>query len=272
MKSFKALLSESSKVYSYRLKTVVKLDDVKMEDMERLLRRFNLLDITSPKKINNKDDSLEFRDIENADVYYIDFTVSVPMSAYILQQELRGVLNLPEKFLVVRADNEPVEVHSGRNQMLRALDAKAKDAGFSQKGSLLSIDSEYLDAEQPIVKDVFGDKYNSKFLNLLAQVAEKRKNQTFQTSSDLNPVKDMQSMVREPSQDTQDFNAHMKGVKPVYKTTNMDEPVEFNMLAPDGNFDDDTKQYFRVSKDAQGNKKVEVMHTDPVRKLGKTKK
>lgn len=272
MKSFKALLSESSKVYSYRLKTVVNMNDTQLEDMERLLRRYNLLDIRAPKKIAAKDDSLEFRDIENADVYYMDFTVGVPMSAYILQQELRGALNLPEKFLVVRADNEPIEVDSTRNQLLRALDQKAKDEGFSQKGSLLSTDPEYLDAEQPIVKDAYGDKYNHKFLNLLAQVAQSRKNQTFQTSSDLNPVKEMQTTVRQPVQDTQDFNAHVPGVKPVYDPKKMDEPVEFNMLAPDGNFDDDTKQYFRVSKDAQGKKKVQVMGTEPVRLTRKAKK
>ena len=273
MTSFKKLLNESQKNFSYRLKTVVLMDDQKMEDLERLLKRYNLLDIGSVHKITAKDDSLEFRDIENADVYYVDFVIGVPMSAYILQQELRAVLNLPEKFLVVRADNEAIEVESVKNQLLRTLDQKAKQEGYTDKGSLLSTDRFYLDAEQPLTNNAYGDKYNSKFLNLLQQIASSRKTQTFQTTSDLNPVEQMQSVEQQPKQDTTDFNAHLSGVKPVYKSVDMGEPVELNLLGPDGNFDDDTKRYFKVSRNNKGEKKVNSIESKPIRKdLGKAKK
>ena len=273
MTSFKKLLNESQKNFSYRLKTVVLMDDQKMEDLERLLKRYNLLDIGSVHKITAKDDSLEFRDIENADVYYVDFVIGVPMSAYILQQELRAVLNLPEKFLVVRADNEAIEVESVKNQLLRTLDQKAKQEGYTDKGSLLSTDRFYLDAEQPLTNNAYGDKYNSKFLNLLQQIASSRKTQTFQTTSDLNPVEQMQSVEQQPKQDTTDFNAHLSGVKPVYKSVDMGEPVELNLLGPDGNFDDDTKRYFKVSRNNKGEKKVNSIESKPIRRdLGKAKK
>ncbi len=273
MTSFKKLLNESQKNFSYRLKTVVPMDDQKMDDLERLLKRYNLLDIGSVHKITAKDDSLEFRDIENADVYYVDFMIGVPMSAYILQQELRAVLNLPEKFLVVRADNEAIEVESVKNQLLRTLDQKAKQEGYTDKGSLLSTDRFYLDAEQPLTNNAYGDKYNSKFLNLLQQIASSRKTQTFQTTSDLNPVEQMQSVEQQPKQDTTDFNAHLSGVKPVYKSVDMGEPVELNLLGPDGNFDDDTKRYFKVSRNNKGEKKVNSIESKPIRRdLGKAKK
>lgn len=273
MTSFKKLLNESQKNFSYRLKTVVLMDDQKMEDLERLLKRYNLLDVGSVHKITAKDDSLEFRDIENADVYYVDFMIGVPMSAYILQQELRAVLNLPEKFLVVRADNEAIEVESVKNQLLRTLDQKAKQEGYTDKGSLLSTDRFYLDAEQPLTNNAYGDKYNSKFLNLLQQIASSRKTQTFQTTSDLNPVEQMQSVEQQPKQDTTDFNAHLSGVKPVYKSVDMGEPVELNLLGPDGNFDDDTKRYFKVSRNNKGEKKVNSIESKPIRRdLGKAKK
>lgn len=273
MTSFKKLLNESQKNFSYRLKTVVPMDDQKMDDLERLLKRYNLLDIGSVHKITAKDDSLEFRDIENADVYYVDFVIGVPMSAYILQQELRAVLNLPEKFLVVRADNEAIEVESVKNQLLRTLDQKAKQEGYTDKGSLLSTDRFYLDAEQPLTNNAYGDKYNSKFLNLLQQIASSRKTQTFQTTSDLNPVEQMQSVEQQPKQDTTDFNAHLSGVKPVYKSVDMGEPVELNLLGPDGNFDDDTKRYFKVSRNNKGEKKVNSIESKPIRRdLGKAKK
>jgi len=273
MTSFKELLNESQKTFSYRLKTVVNMDDPTMEDLERLLKRYNLLDIGSVHKIPAKYDSLEFRDIENADVYYVDFMIGVPMSAYILQQELRAVLNLPEKFLVVRADNEAIEVESVKNQLLRTLDQKAKQEGYTDKGSLLSTDRFYLDAEQPLTDSAYGDKYNSKFLNLLQQIANSRKTQTFQTTSDLNPVEQMQKVEQQPKQDTTDFNAYQSGVKPVYKSVDMGEPVELNLLGPDGNFDDDTKRYFKVSRNNKGEKKVNSIQSKPIRRiLGKAKK
>jgi hypothetical protein len=272
MTSFKELLNEGQKTFSYRLKTVVNIDDEKLSDMERLLKRYKLLDVGSVHKIAAKDDSLEFRDIENADVYFIDFMIGVPMSAYILQQELRAVLNLPEKFLVVRADNEAIEVESMKNQLLRALNQKAREEGYTQKGSLLSTDRFYLDAEQPLTDSAYGDEYNSKFLNLLHKIASNRKTQTFQTTSDLNPVEEMQTIVQQPQQDKTDFNAHLPGVKPVYKNVDMGEPVELNLLGPDGNFDDDTKRYFQVSRNAQGQKKVISMDSKPIRRdRGNTK-
>lgn len=265
MKTLKQILQESQRHFSYRLKTVVDLDDEQLSDLERLLRRYDLRASSAPKKLEFKQDSLEFRDIENADVYYLDFEIGVPVSAYILQQEVRSVLNIPEKFVVVRSDNEPQEVESGRLQIIRNLAILAKQEGAPLKGSLLSTDSEYLDAEQPLVTDVYGDTYNSKFLNLLAQIAHKRGVSVFQTSSDLNNVSEIQKLQQQPEHD--DFNAHISGVKPVYKPVDDDAPVEYGYLAPAGNFDDDIKQYFRVSRNNKGEKIVSQKSTDPVRKI-----
>jgi hypothetical protein len=272
MKSLPQLLNEAQKTYSYRLKTVVDLDDIKLESLERLLKRYKMLDIGHVHKIDSKNDTLEFRDIENADVYYIDFMIGVPVSAYILQQELRAVLNVPEKMLVVRADNEPVEVYSMKNQLLSALWQKSNQEGYTSAGSLLSTDRQYLDVEQPLAQHVFGDTYNSRLLNLLKKVSEQRKNQTFQTSSDLNPIDQMHDTHQQPEQDTHDFNHHLPGVKPVYKSVKMDEPVEVSLLGPDGNFDDDTKRYFVVAKNTKGIRLINSVTSKPIRRQLKDNK
>jgi len=244
-----------------------------MDDIERLLRRYNLVSIGRPKKLDSKADILSFRDIENAEVYYLDFVIGVAMSAYIIQQELRAVLNLPEKFLVVRSDNEPIEIYSSEKSLLHQLDQKARDAGFDTRASLLSTDRHYLDAEQPLVTDTYGDSYNMKLLKLLRKVADTRRTETFQTSSDLNNVAEIQAAKRQPEQNTADFNAEFKGPKPVYGKLDWDDqPIDRHYVAPDGNFDDDTKKYFRTYKDARGQRRTEVMTTDPVRKSNKGNK
>lgn len=272
MKRLPQLLNEAQKTYSYRLKTVIALDEDKLESLERLLNRYNMLDIGHVHKIDSKNDTLEFRDIENADVYYIDFMIGVPVSAYILQQELRAVLNVPEKMLVVRADNEPIEVDSVKNQLLNSLWEKSKKDGFTAHASLLSTDPNYLDVEQPLAQDAFGDTYNTRFLNLLKQVSERRKNQVYQTSSDLNPIEQMNKVRQEPAQDLLDFNKHLPGVKPVYKSVEMDEPVEVTLLGPDGNFDDDSKRYFIVAKNSQGTRKIDSVTSKPIRRQLKDSK
>lgn len=264
MKSFKDLLLEGQQKYNFRIKTVVQLDDEKLEDIERLLRRYDLISMGMPRKIANKDDSLEFRDIENADVFYVDVEIGLPISAYILQQELRSVLNIPEKFIVVRSDNEPIEVESTRLQLLRKLNTEVNEDELTP-ASLLSTDRFYLDAEQPPATDLYGDKYNKLFLNLLAKVAETRKNETFQTTSDTNDVVDMSKVRREPQQDLADFNDHLDTPKPVYKSKNMPTPVKDEYVSFAGNLDDDTKGYFSVARDKQGKKHTKVLRSDSVR-------
>jgi hypothetical protein len=270
MSQFKQLLQESKKVYTYRLKTVVPLDDARMDILERFLRRYDLLSMGAPHGLDPIHDSLEFRDLDNAEVNSVDFSIGVPMSAYILQQEIRACLSLPEKFLVVRADNEPVEVEGSRNQMLRDLDKIAQEKGFSHKSSLLSTNREYLPAEQPSVQDVYGDEYNKRFLNMLAQVAATRKNQVFQSQSDLNDLNMITSTSQEPKQDVADFNDKHDTPKPVYKVDKkIAEPVASAVLAPDGNLDDDSKTYFRADRTPQGDTVIHQIHADPVRKGGK---
>lgn len=268
MSLFKQRLQESKKVYTYRLKTVVELDDDRMEILERFLNRYDLLDMSAPRSMDPIHDSLEFRDLDNAEVNSVDFTIGVPMSAYILQQEIRAALSLPEKFLVVRADNEPVEVEGTRNQMLRDLDQIAKEKGLTHKNSLLSTDREYMAAEQPVVQDAYGDKYNKQFLNMLAQVAATRKSQVFKSHSDLNPLEQMTQLNK--SVDVPDFNDAHHTPKPVYKVkTPVKAPVDTAYLAPDHNFDDDSKQYFASHVDDKGNAVVHTIKTDPVRKRTK---
>ena len=264
MKSFKTYLEESQQQYHYRIKMVVKPDEEKMESIERLLRQYDLISIDTPIKVENKD-RLEFRDIDYVDVYYIDVNIGMPMSAYILQQELRAILNIPEKFVVVRSDNEPIEVDGIQRQMLRDLDKMSKEKGLT-KGSLLSTDRFYLYAEQPLVKDAFGDKYNKTFLNFLADVAKNRKSQEYQAQSSHIKVSDMKKVKQEPTQDVADFNAAYNTPKPVYKVKGKAKhPVDPNYLTSSGNFDDDLKTYFKVYRDKNGKIITGDMSTDQIR-------
>lgn len=267
MKTFKQRLLEAHREFHYRLKTVVDLTDERMEDVERLLHRYHLVKMGAIHKLDGDLDTLEFSDVENADISYLDFVIGVPVSAYILQQEMRSILNVPEKFVVVRSDNEAVEVDSARIQLLQTLDKVAAEAGHYRAGSLLSTDREYLEQEQPLVKDAFGDTYNKRFLNLLSKVSSTRAPETYQAHSDFLTPEQLKAHEKLMALSDDEFNKAYDTPKPVYKNKfeDLPEPVEASLINQTGGLDDDRKRYFRVKQSDAGKKVVYDQLTAPVR-------
>lgn len=267
MKLFKEYLEESQNTHTYRIKIVVEPTEDRMESIERLLKRYDLISVSTPQKISNpQKTSLEFRDIDNENEWYVDVSIGMPLSSYILQQELRAALDIPEKFIVVRNDNEPIEVESQKQQMLRDLRAKLKDDGYTEKASLLSTNRYYLDAEQPAIEDAYGDKYNKKFLNLLADIAKNRKNQEFEAQDGHIKISELKKVKQEPTQDIADFNANYDTPKPVTKPKSpVNYPVDPNYLTSNGNFDDDSKTYFTIAKNKNNKIGVSTEDSDQIR-------
>jgi hypothetical protein len=267
MKTFKQRLMEAQREFHYRLKTVVDLTDDRMENLERLLDRYKLIRIGAIQKVDGDLDTLEFTDVENSNIIYVDFAIGVPVSAYILQQEIRSILSVPEKFVVVRSDNEAIEVDSARIQLLQTLDKLAADAGHALDASLLSTNPRYLDAEQPLPKDIFGDTYNKKFLNYLSKVASTRTTSDYFTQDDFLTTAQREAHAKQMHPEMDDFNKAYDTPKPVYKNKYEDlpEPVESTLVNMTGGLDDDRKRYFKVKKNIKGETVVYDMFTAPVR-------
>ena len=267
MKTFKQRLLESQREFHYRLKTVVDLTDERMDDVERLLNRYDLIRMGTIQKLDGDVDTLEFSDVENADISYLDFVIGVPVSAYILQQEMRSTLNVPEKFVVVRADNEAVEVDSARIQLLQTLDKVASQAGHDHEGSLLSTDRTYLDQEEPLVKDAFGDTYNKRFLNLLSKVSSNRPSQTIHPHAGHMTETEVAAHEKSMKLADDEFNKEYDTPKPVYKNkfADLPEPVSSELINQTGGLDDDRKRYFKVKKSHAGKTVVYDQLTAPVR-------
>ena len=244
-KSFKTYLEESQKSYLYRIRTTISLDDTAMESIERALHPYHLQDITSPEQVDDKI-TLEFQDIPNANISCIEVSLGCPASSYMLAQELRSALNIPEKLIIVRGINEPTEIEGTKRHLLSQLDKTIKDKANQAPAALLSTDRFYLDAEQPIQKDVYGDKYNKKFLDFLADVSAKRKSSEFEAQSGLISNKDLKSVSREPSQDVADFNNEFDTPKPVMPSKGKDKVPA--AVSSKGNFTDENKTYFKLTR------------------------
>lgn len=206
MSIFKEYLNESIKEYNYRIKSILPLDDEAMDQIESILRKYDLQDITRPRKTPLQEHPLEFYNERNKEVYIIDTALGMPISAYVLHSELKDVLNTYEGAIVVRSENDPVELQS---------EELNKDEEYQVK---LSTESEYNTDEQIDEEPSFGDEYNEKFLSRIARAR--------------------QSLKTDVAKDAAKFNDGHDGIKPHSGKTAGDNSVD---MAKAGNFDDERK-------------------------------
>lgn len=175
MTLYRKFLKESIRDYNVRIKTVTEMTDDKMDKLERLLQKYDVQSIDGPRKTVIQEHPLDFYDIMNHEVYIIDATLGLPASSYMLQQEIRETLDIPEKFVVVRAENDPLEIETQRLNAQKLMDK-------SDSVAKLSTDPEYPE-QSPAAEELYGDKYNENFVSRLAQAKSKIENSK---ASDLN--------------------------------------------------------------------------------------
>lgn len=267
-KTFYHYLMESDREYFFRIKSIEEIDAEKMDIIERLLTKYELRDITAPQKTVIQDHPLDFYEIQNAEVWWVDVVTGVPVSSYVLQQELRANLKIPEKFIVVRTDNDPLEVETERLRALKDMENEAEDKNLQDR-SLLSTDSEYQEGDSSVEGDhLYGNEYNQEFLNTLARVSADRSNHVVNPKEGL--FNWLESDVTEsPEVMTADnFNDDVDSVKPVawWNAKGDKAKSETSKLrGPDGNFDDDLKTHKRYYKTNDGNDVDMERETNAVR-------
>lgn len=209
MKSFFQYLAEATKEYEYRIRTIVPVTSESIAKIEKVLDKYNLISITSPKKTILQDSPLDFPGVEMAEVYIIDIKTGVPASSEVLLQELRGALNIPWDEIVVRGKNDPMELET----MVQDTDNKGlKD---TDSNPLLSSDPAYKEYDTSLDDaPAFGDDYNKKFLAYLARVASERKEIEAVVQPE-NQKKSSFGLMSELNNNSDDFNKEYDTPKPV---------------------------------------------------------
>jgi hypothetical protein len=262
VKTFDDYLNEVEKKYNFRIKTVSPLTGLELAKIENSLRKYSIKYVSPIRRTIIQDHPLDFQDVINTEVYIVDITTGYPASSYILQQELRLALNIPEKFIVVRGENEPMETETARLQTLSATARKAEKDNLSPAATLSTNSHDY-DAG-PRADELFGDKYNGLFLQYLADVRRDRQLK-------IDAPKPLFTNIEMPEMPVggDDFNAGYDTVKPVSKAKTTidkaDKPMA-NMRSNVGNFDDDTRKYLRYYQDENGKRVGLERAADPIRK------
>ena len=223
MKLFKDYLAESAHDHRFVIKFAEKPTEEQVDIIETFLKKYDLKAFTVPEKV--PEDHKDFIDVPNREVFAMTISLGMPISPYVLLQDLKIASNISEKFLVVRNANDPIEMYAQQDSWNRLQNADAAANGMAH-AARLSTDREYLQAEQPPVTNLYGDDYNQKLLTYLAGVANDR------PKLEVDPPAPLFSWIKlediapgEPHQDTSDFNAQFNTPKPVSKGSDV-APVD----------------------------------------------
>lgn len=252
MSMLREYLAQTERKYHYRVKTVVALDDETMDRIEGVIAKYLPLDISVVEKSIFQRHPMDFPGIENREVYWVDITLGLPASAYILQQDIRAALSIPEKFIVVRMDNEPTEVETQRINAVADMEIEATKDGY-ERDALLNQGKEYPEAVEVEATDLYGDVYNGRLLDYLKKLEDER--QTAIAAANAPKPFDYLKNELSPEQDTSDFNAGVKGAPAASSTHKHGMPVGQTTAAA-GNLDGNEQTYKRLYRTKGGEKKV----------------
>jgi hypothetical protein len=247
MSMLKEYLAKTERTFNYRIKTVVPLEDDFMDIIERTLAKYVPLNIGRVHKTILQQHPLDFPGVDNAEVYFVDVTLTLAASSYILQQDIRYALKIPEKFIVVRGENEPTEVETQRLNAFADMEAEAAKKGL--KVAALIDTPEYPEGQEVTATDYYGDEYNSRLTGYLAKLASERDLEVKAPNAP-KPFKWLEPKDQEPGQPTDNFNDHITGKK------KRAAPASASGVSRAGNLDDNTRTYKKTYTTKAGKEKV----------------
>jgi hypothetical protein len=256
MKRLKEYIAESAGNHVYVIKFAERPTQEQVDVISTWLKKYDLKATTSADMI--EEDHVDFIDVPNRQPHAMRVSLGMAISPYVLLQDLKIAANISEKFIVVRAENDPLELEAEHDSWKRLQDIEAK-ASDKEHAARLSTDREYLDAEQPPVDHLFGDDYNKKLLTYLAGVAQSRPTMEQEPAAPLFSWIQMEDIdPGEPHQDTSDFNAHLNTPKPVSKG-NESAPIDSTYLNSKGTMNDDSIRKVKFFKDSNTGKATQVV-------------
>ena len=111
MKSFTDYLTESKRVYAFKVGIAGDLPENCEDDMERCLQKFGVSKMSAGKKTPIQERPLDFPRLENIEATYFEFSCTYPTTVQVLQEYIGQCCGVPQSHIIVRNPNEPQEVY-----------------------------------------------------------------------------------------------------------------------------------------------------------------
>ncbi len=167
MKTFKEYLTESKKVYSFKVKVAGELPEKFQEGLKTRLGRCGVMKVEKLSSTPIQESPLDFPELKNMEVTVFEVICEYPVTSPEISVEIKN-MGLDENCFRVRGANEPSE----QEQVLAAAEPT---------GEAL-LDENDLDASNTKIKhkDYFGDDFNKGFLKDLSKTAKQQKKESGQ--------------------------------------------------------------------------------------------
>lgn len=110
MKKFKDILTESKKTYKFIVRVANDLPKDCMERMEQALGKFDLINLSSPKRTPIQERPLDFPELQNTYIHTFEAEVNYPTTTQVLHNYLTSTCDIAPGHMIVRAEGEPLEV------------------------------------------------------------------------------------------------------------------------------------------------------------------
>lgn len=254
MNNIRDYIALTERTYSYRIKTIAPLEDEQMTAIEKVMLKYDPLDITHPRKTLFQTNPLDFLNIEGgAEVFIVDITLGLPVSPSVLHTRLCSALRLADKFVVVIGANDPIENEIQRLAAEALIAEEAEKAGLTPEALLL--DPAYKEAQEFAAGDLYGNDYNTKFLTYLKAAQDRR-------LAEIEPIKATPFSYLAPTEAAaEDYNDSLQT-----DTEAKGDNKASVYRSIQGNYDSDKKEFRRVFRTKSGSEKILTKDADGVRK------
>jgi hypothetical protein len=109
MRSFKDILTESKKTYSFKIGVAGPLPEGFVDNMETALKKYKVLNMTAGKKTPIQERPLDFPQLQNMEVTYYEAEVEYPTTSQVLQEYVGRCCGIDQAYVIVRNMNDPRE-------------------------------------------------------------------------------------------------------------------------------------------------------------------
>lgn len=170
MKTLFEYIETLQQKHDVRIKLACECSDDMSDKIEKHLEKYDAEKVSRPSKTILMRRPMDFPNLDMAEIYIIDFTALLPVSPEMLKQELASLLNISEGEIVVRMANEPRELEAEHDE---ESEKTSKDS--TEAKALLGTEYSKEELAKEKADELFGDKYNSKFLKELKKLSDDRK-------------------------------------------------------------------------------------------------
>lgn len=138
MRSFTDILSESKKVYPFKIGVAGQLPEGFTDHLETSLQKFSVSKMGSGKKTPIQERPLDFPQLQNTEVTYFEVELAYPTTTQVLQEYVGKCCNIPQSHIIVRNPNEPQELYQNakESEVYEPLLAKEDMGGESAQKSV----------------------------------------------------------------------------------------------------------------------------------------